>query len=289
MNPLPRKSPHSTVLLIWALGSFSAKLSANVLREVHYFLQGPFLVHICDQWIAVFDAGLKVWKSARLKRKLEMLRCSTFVSIPAQRVVAIVKFPETRQEDPKICIIDLSGAVEVLPSLISPGVPGLYYSQDDNLLMAFGGGRHWNGVQDIQTFSLDSDHWTLLEQKMYYPRAYFSPVKHLNSLYLVDQYSRVERFCLKTWAISVLLECNIFRGGDILAGLHDNCIYLFSNSDCFMYFIERNEYRNFHLREEIKTELFHNSVIIKNTLISVIYPNYFTVDLRTMRVRYYLP
>ena len=289
MTALSRKCLHPTVLLFWVMGSFSSKLSANVLREIHYFLQDPFLVHILDQWITVFDAGLKVWKCAKLRRELRVLDYCTFVMISAQEVVAIANFPETQHEGPKICIIDLSGNVKILPNLISPGAPGLYYFQIDHLLMAFGGGQHWKAVRDIQTLSIGSDHWTLLQQQMYYPRAYFSPIEHLNSLYLIDNYSRVEKFCLKTWTISLLLVGNMFKGWDILAALYDDCIYLFSLYDCFIYYIKRNEYRNFHLREKMQTETFHNSVIVKNTLISVIYPNYFTIDLSNMRFRYFSP
>jgi len=70
----------------------SARLSLNVLHEVHYFLRGPFLAQILIQWLTIFDFGTKTWKCAEIKRKYELIPFCLFTMLSSWEAAAIVRF-----------------------------------------------------------------------------------------------------------------------------------------------------------------------------------------------------
>ena len=59
--------PHPTVLVFWVRSHLPKYLSTNILREIHYYLRGPFLADFRPTQLSIFDVGTRTWSTTSLQ------------------------------------------------------------------------------------------------------------------------------------------------------------------------------------------------------------------------------
>ena len=160
------KRHHPTVLLCWVLPSLPARLCCNVLREIHDYMQGPFIAQVQrPNYLYVFDVGNRSWRTAVLAKPLQVIFPEGFLMISSSEVFLAGLNGSSTVDVSSTYIVDLTGAVREQPDMLVKGQPGLFHNQADNTVLAFGGG--WEEPLNVtQVYSLFKRQWSLLEQKM---------------------------------------------------------------------------------------------------------------------------
>ena len=225
--------PNPTAVLMWLHRSLPARLSLNVLREVHFYLRGPFLADASrPRRFSIFDVGTRTWRTTIMKRKLGVHDMQQLLTISSFEVFSVGRTESVFQLNKSTLVIDLTGTVTAMADMLVEGFPGLYYNQADSTIMAFGG-NYFSPRHEVQIYSFSQNRWTMFGQRMKYARCYFSPCQHLSVLYLIDCWQpRVESFSLKTLSFTVLLdyredECSFSR-----SAAYDDNIYYVNDEKC---------------------------------------------------------
>lgn len=90
--------------------------------------------------------------------------------------------------------------------------PGLYHHHRENSVLAFGGGV-LEARSEAQSYSLTSNSWKWLDQRMLFPLNFFYPCEYLCLVYLFTFDSPIQYYSLKT---------GIFRKIQVKTSAFDN-------------------------------------------------------------------
>ena len=273
--------PYPTVLLLWISPYLPSPLPISVLREIHDYLQGPFLAQVTSKRIAVFDMGTRTWRANFLHRRLEVIHPEAFLMITHSHVF-IAGYCGTETEiDHSAYIIHISGAVEKLPDMPIGGEVGLFHYQATNSVLAFGGGR-LHPRNDLQSFSLSSRNWSLLEPKMKYPRCSFFPCEYRSFVFLVGgQIPQIELFSLKTFTFSILSEGAGRVGLQHIVFPCRGNLLLLSKNKCAVFSLNQNKYTRFIEFQRPQPPTM-NSAWVKNAAFTVDFPYFWEMDFMTL-------
>lgn len=270
------RQPHPTAVLWWARPFFSPRLSSNILREVHYYLQGPFLAVIHSQQLAVFDVGTRTWKVCNLDMGMNIYRSESYLMISSREVFIAGQSHYHYERNRRVYILNMSGSVRRLRNMLVRGGPGLYYSQENCSVLAFGGGFNYyqQQLRCVQTYSFLKDHWEMLPYKMNYPRAFFTPSEYHGSLYLVGGHStQIESFSLKTHDFTVIWTEDypyVIMGVTVPRG---HSLFIISSGSCDIYFFP---WRKIIMRRIMPHTTICGYAVMKETMFTVDYPPFYT-------------
>ena len=277
-TPWLTKRPHPTVLLWWIWPLLSRSLSSNILREVHYYLQGPFLGQIKESRIYILDISTRVWKSAPLQIPLRVINSETFLTISTCEVFIAGYCGTQSKADNSTYILNITGEVRKQPNMLLAGEAGLFHYQAGKSVLAFGGTLN-PPLRDTQCFSLLSMTWSLLQPKLKYPRCSFSPCQHLSSVYMIGgSVPQIESFCLKTFTFSVCWEQTTPLLPQAIAFPYKDKIFILQNAECGVFDLKKRVFLG-KMKYSKKQSAIHNYAVLKDTVITCNFPGVVLGDL----------
>jgi len=275
--------PHPTVLLFWIRTYLPRRLSTNVLREIHYYLRGPYLADFQSTQLSIFDVGTRTWRTTALHLNYDACKTAYYVLLSPHEVF-LAGNAETYMESRKAFIFSVSGTVKRLPDMLLSGFPGLFHNQPEGSVIAFGGGI-LEPKREVQSYSLARNCWTLWKQQMYYPRNFFQPCQYLSLLYIFKAGDPdIEYYCLKT-GLFHLMQINV--------NAFDNYGGIFTITVPFkkmLYQINHQTYTRLNLEEKNSTQVKRTTyqpfmtygwAVLNGTFITVNFPFYWMTDLET--------
>lgn len=269
MNELSEEFPHPTVLLLWIRPK---QLSFNVLREIHYYLQGPFIAHAQADKLTIFDISRRTWTTTYLEKDLYAPNVHSIIMISSSEVL-IAGF--TRY---KTCVLGLDGVIRPKADMLLEGYPGLYHNQADNTVLAFGGGIRTK-LKGTQEYSLVRDNWKMLSCKMKYARTSFTPCQYYSSLYMVGGFaSQIESFSLKTFTFAVVYDEYVALTMHPAAVLYDNQIHIISTDTYEVFDLRTNKYRKPFVFSRGQSFIYA-AAVMKRTIISGRHEHFWRIEM----------
>lgn len=274
-HPAP---PHPTVLLLWLRSSLPSFISTNVLREVHFYLLGPYLGCLYSDGIVIFDVGQKSWKQTIILNLLRNCRPLTFILLsPRDIFMCGLSTPDRNSS----YVVNLKGEVLRMGDMLLSGVPGLFFNQGKNEVLAFGGGDMPASRTEAQTYSLSTRKWEFLESKMHHPRCYFTPCQYLHYVYLISPNTpHIERYSLKTGTFTLIGEGNQCVPELSQAVVYNRQVYLYFNTKCEIFDIYSGKFTSplIFPKGPLVSSGF---AVVNQELVTIDYPCYWVLNLQT--------
>ena len=269
------KSSHPTVFLYWI---FTPLLCKNIVREVHSYLDGPYLYHFHLNDITIYDSALGITMKYRYPYIIPYTISAIPVVISKSKVFITGAGTGTEVSNcKKTYLMQIYRPMERLEDAIYPGLPGLFYHQNGNYVVAFGGGSAKRPRNDIQVFYLYTGKWTVLSGKMVHPRCNFTPCEYHSAVYLISgNVPFIERFSIKTSVSTVVGQLSTPLPGSFSLFPYDECMYILFNHACLIYNLKKS-YSYYlvsfpdHLPQSINYAILNDNLILvgKSSLFSL--------------------